>query len=697
MGKKSFTVTEVEKYDGRPNFYDSTKVEMETRWTSQSGIYKPQLVNVNGEPQLHVICQACGCLGQAATMHIGHITTWKQHVKNAMIQRNITEISTTDLIAVFNDPQNLRWEHSACNISHAFELGDPFAANLDPTEKVQMLLKVTSIAEGGFTHQQIAAMTPKEFLAHENNKFVPAQGEGGSVSSKLMTDEDIHTAKTPPRIHNDVAKPIDIATLNRKQLPWFDETRKALYLGWKSAGLVVDVDNMAYLKCGSCQKFSEGSSMHLGHKTVWKKHLENKRVQNLAEAKIAYNDLNNLRFECSNCNCSHDWEDLTLDEQDALDNALFRVAEFSGIMDESALMRTLVFGDLKNLPDDLVIDGDLMRRVAVFAQNERLMAALPEMANAEAQVLDAEARAANLRGQLWVDASLAQEALDHALTAEDTARRAIEYVQNERKTLENEGARVEKELSAIMEQAAKEIAAGKNSQSDLDTAQYQLEQAKAFYEEKQIEISGHEHKATQLLSEAQNKRQTANQFEHTKLQTQVKFLNADTELNKRREKVARQREELEGPLVEVAAKATSDWDAEQQYMMLRGVLNPEQLDGFKLLQAALQVEAEEPYANSDEKKASVLRKVEIGLRYSKQDFNCPQFRDADARRALVDTACTFAHAKVANLNMNANPNLNIGNQSVKMDALYDNLVEIQNTGKPSDEVRRLFMEKLNAM
>jgi hypothetical protein len=60
--------------------------------------------------------------------------------------------------------------------------------------------------------------------------------------------------------------------------------------------------------CQNCKGpvFYEG--VQLGHINNWKDELEDAGVKTAEEAKAAYNNLKNLRIECSTCNQSHDWE-----------------------------------------------------------------------------------------------------------------------------------------------------------------------------------------------------------------------------------------------------------------------------------------------------------------------------------------------------------------------------------------------------
>lgn len=60
--------------------------------------------------------------------------------------------------------------------------------------------------------------------------------------------------------------------------------------------------------CENCQQVVLYEGVQLGHKTNWKDELVAAGVKTAAEAKAVYNNLSNLRIECSTCNQSHDWE-----------------------------------------------------------------------------------------------------------------------------------------------------------------------------------------------------------------------------------------------------------------------------------------------------------------------------------------------------------------------------------------------------
>jgi hypothetical protein len=62
--------------------------------------------------------------------------------------------------------------------------------------------------------------------------------------------------------------------------------------------------------CENCQQPLLYEGLHLGHKRKWRDELIAAGVKTAAEAKAAYNNLKNLRIECSTCNQSHDWEEV---------------------------------------------------------------------------------------------------------------------------------------------------------------------------------------------------------------------------------------------------------------------------------------------------------------------------------------------------------------------------------------------------
>ena len=98
--------------------------------------------------------------------------------------------------------------------------------------------------------------------------------------------------------------------LDRKKMAWYDETRDEL-LKHKPMQLTVDPftkQQMPMWQCESCGRATSYSGIDLGHIADWKQYLKKVGASTMEEAKIAYNDLRNLRIECATCNRSHDFE-----------------------------------------------------------------------------------------------------------------------------------------------------------------------------------------------------------------------------------------------------------------------------------------------------------------------------------------------------------------------------------------------------
>jgi hypothetical protein len=60
--------------------------------------------------------------------------------------------------------------------------------------------------------------------------------------------------------------------------------------------------------CNCCQGTVLYEGLHIGHIQKWEDELKAAGVLTNEEAKAAYNNLNNLRIECSTCNQGHDNE-----------------------------------------------------------------------------------------------------------------------------------------------------------------------------------------------------------------------------------------------------------------------------------------------------------------------------------------------------------------------------------------------------
>lgn len=74
---------------------------------------------------LHYRCGSCGNWGEGYSMHIGHVTNWKNYVKHMVGERD-TETNTwravkSDALYAYNDLNNLRFEHPTCNMGGEWE------------------------------------------------------------------------------------------------------------------------------------------------------------------------------------------------------------------------------------------------------------------------------------------------------------------------------------------------------------------------------------------------------------------------------------------------------------------------------------------------------------------------------------------------------------------------------------------------
>jgi hypothetical protein len=63
-----------------------------------------------------------------------------------------------------------------------------------------------------------------------------------------------------------------------------------------------------YWTCDCCQGEVLYEGLQIGHIEKWRDELKRAGVLTVTEAQAVYNNLNNLRIECSSCNESHDWE-----------------------------------------------------------------------------------------------------------------------------------------------------------------------------------------------------------------------------------------------------------------------------------------------------------------------------------------------------------------------------------------------------
>ncbi|MDU9004489.1 hypothetical protein [Sedimentitalea todarodis] len=283
---------------------------------------KPFSQTVDGHALLFATCASCKQPGQASMMQIGHKERWKDYVLGKMQADKLYEISQSQLDTWFNDLNNLHWEHATCNTTHIFEDGNPFEM-VDPKDKVKALLRATlikdfiaeNLAKEGDVTKFLEDLTPEDFLRIANQKF--EHGADEVKESKFSGMAIAREVKHPDKDDN-----FDLKALKRSQMEWFPETGKALFRRWKDNQLVKQGNDVNYYCCMSCNGFNEASGMQRGHIVPWKSYLKNRDVDSLRMAKIAYNDLNNLQFECSTCNGSHDWETFTDDEQNTIDNAM---------------------------------------------------------------------------------------------------------------------------------------------------------------------------------------------------------------------------------------------------------------------------------------------------------------------------------------------------------------------------------------
>ncbi len=98
--------------------------------------------------------------------------------------------------------------------------------------------------------------------------------------------------------------------LNR--LDWYAKTRESVIDEAESRTVVDPFSEtgqpILMWQCQSCRRGVTYPGIDIGHRTPWKAYLKSKGVTTLAEARDAYNDLNNLQVECATCNRSHDFE-----------------------------------------------------------------------------------------------------------------------------------------------------------------------------------------------------------------------------------------------------------------------------------------------------------------------------------------------------------------------------------------------------
>ncbi|MEU9922494.1 DUF4157 domain-containing protein [Streptomyces griseoluteus] len=99
-----------------------------------------------------------------------------------------------------------------------------------------------------------------------------------------------------------------LANLDRPE--WYAHTRASVIDNAEKRRVTDPFTDQPTLmwQCASCQRGVTYPGIDIGHRQPWKQYLESKGVTTNAEAKAAYNDLNNLQIECATCNRSGDFE-----------------------------------------------------------------------------------------------------------------------------------------------------------------------------------------------------------------------------------------------------------------------------------------------------------------------------------------------------------------------------------------------------
>ncbi len=76
-----------------------------------------------------------------------------------------------------------------------------------------------------------------------------------------------------------------------------------------------------YYQCASCLNWFPYEAMQIGHIETWADYIAEKAPADTAEARDAYNDLDNLQLQCSTCNQGHAFEeDMGDDDDDSSDD-----------------------------------------------------------------------------------------------------------------------------------------------------------------------------------------------------------------------------------------------------------------------------------------------------------------------------------------------------------------------------------------
>lgn len=693
MGKDILTIEQVRNLKKRPAFSDETKAQMERRWAEQENVYQLEKRPIDGKLQPHVKCQACGLHGQAATMEIGHIRAWKPYIIEAMQSADMTEISAEDLRRLFNDPANLRWEHALCNGHHVFEEGNPFDPGLlvddqGRAQKVAMLKTAKFVRESGLSDMQIAAMTPQDFLDLGNARFAPEPGEDIQDGACAMGNGALVRIVDPPAGLGVADPDFDLDHVKREQLEWFPNTRKALFQKWNNDGHIRKDGRVTYLRCGVCHNFTEASSMHRGHVVVWKTHLARVGVRNMDEARAAYNDLNNLRFECSKCNTSHDWEDLSTREQDAIDNAMYRISTASGVFDENQLMRTLVFGDMADIPGNITVDGDLMRRIQTFASQHKSMELLQHMAGALAQELDAEAKVRDLQFDAQISESLVAD-------AEERAKEALLEAEYWRTTATAQRHNLNQTAGLLRQREAEGNAAGMSLEAFAAFQQDMLSMFEGLRagEQDVLEV---EQRAQILEDHAAGRKEDARKSyveaveAHRQLDEARKALEA---AKAHRKKVRDHGAPLTGEALRQAEAEAADYEL---YYLLRAGMNEAQTDVLMLLEAAARIEREIPGEREEAKIERLMSKVAGARLCGGPNFRSPEFGDEAACLDIVRKAFKYARFEARELKKQPEAKVTVGGQTVPIDTIYDYMLVVNETNAAPNDILQAFMRDLNA-
>ncbi|MFI9328422.1 DUF4157 domain-containing protein [Kitasatospora sp. NPDC052868] len=96
------------------------------------------------------------------------------------------------------------------------------------------------------------------------------------------------------------------------RLDWYARTRESLIDNSESRSVVDPFSEtgqpVLMWQCASCRRGVTYPGIDIGHRVPWQQYLRAKGVTTMDEAKVAYNDLNNLQIECATCNRSHDFE-----------------------------------------------------------------------------------------------------------------------------------------------------------------------------------------------------------------------------------------------------------------------------------------------------------------------------------------------------------------------------------------------------